>query len=197
MASVAHGDPGCSRPPSLTPADFNYGADEYDAEGNEEPKALPEGSETMPYIDESPTMSPQLSARGQESGDGVSPTPADGLGTGVGARGSGGPARLSAVLVVLCDLGGLCPPARFLLAVAVWAPGSSSSGDAMPVGHAVSLPRGATPVAEPGGDGLAGERGPGAGARPGCWKRGVPGWCPAPGAPGDGAQRLRRAAGSI
>ncbi|KAJ7403401.1 active breakpoint cluster region-related protein-like isoform X2 [Pitangus sulphuratus] len=63
-------------------SNFNYGADEYDAEGNEEPKALPEGSETMPYIDESPTMSPQLSARGQESGDGVSPTPTDGLGTG-------------------------------------------------------------------------------------------------------------------
>lgn len=78
--------PGCSSPPSLPLADFNYGADEYDAEGNEEPKALPEGSETMPYIDESPTMSPQLSARGQESGDGVSPTPTDGLGTGVGAR---------------------------------------------------------------------------------------------------------------
>ncbi|NXX27127.1 ABR protein, partial [Nicator chloris] len=69
-------------------ADFNYGADEYDAEGNEEPKALPEGSETMPYIDESPTMSPQLSARGQESGDGVSPTPTDGLGTG-GERDTG------------------------------------------------------------------------------------------------------------
>ncbi|NWR19365.1 ABR protein, partial [Emberiza fucata] len=69
-------------------ADFNYGADEYDAEGNEEPKALPEGSETMPYIDESPTMSPQLSARGQDSGDGVSPTPTDGLGTG-GERDAG------------------------------------------------------------------------------------------------------------
>ncbi|XP_009326937.1 PREDICTED: active breakpoint cluster region-related protein [Pygoscelis adeliae] len=67
---------------------FNYGADEYDAEGNEEPKVLPEGSETMPYIDESPTMSPQLSARGQESGDGVSPTPTDGLGTG-GERDAG------------------------------------------------------------------------------------------------------------
>lgn len=93
--------PGCSRPPSLTPTDFNYGADEYDAEGNEEPKALPEGSETMPYIDESPTMSPQLSARGQESGDGVSPTPTDGLGTGVGAGGSACPARLSAVFLVL------------------------------------------------------------------------------------------------
>ncbi|POI30991.1 hypothetical protein CIB84_005258 [Bambusicola thoracicus] len=63
-------------------SNFNYGAEDYDAEGNEEPKALPEGSETMPYIDESPTMSPQLSARGQESGDGVSPTPTDGLSTG-------------------------------------------------------------------------------------------------------------------
>lgn len=73
------------RPLLFLLADFSYGADEYDAEGNEEPKALPEGSETMPYIDESPTMSPQLSARSQESGDGISPTPADGLGTGVGA----------------------------------------------------------------------------------------------------------------
>ncbi|XP_059573475.1 active breakpoint cluster region-related protein isoform X3 [Alligator mississippiensis] len=70
------------RPLLFLLADFSYGADEYDAEGNEEPKAPPEGSETMPYIDESPTMSPQLSARSQESGDGISPTPADGLGTG-------------------------------------------------------------------------------------------------------------------
>ncbi|CAM5104422.1 unnamed protein product [Natator depressus] len=68
--------------------DFNYGAEDYDAEGNEEPKVPPEGSETMPYIDESPTMSPQLSARGQESGDGVSPTPTDSLGTG-GERDAG------------------------------------------------------------------------------------------------------------
>lgn len=42
----------------------------------------------MPYIDESPTMSPQLSARGQESGDGISPTPTDGLSTGVGDLGT-------------------------------------------------------------------------------------------------------------
>ncbi|XP_030392984.1 active breakpoint cluster region-related protein isoform X4 [Gopherus evgoodei] len=69
-------------------ADFNYGAEDYDAEGNEEPKVPPEGSETMPYIDESPTMSPQLSARSQDSGDGVSPTPTDGLGTG-GERDAG------------------------------------------------------------------------------------------------------------
>uniref|UniRef100_A0A8D2LGR8 ABR activator of RhoGEF and GTPase n=1 Tax=Varanus komodoensis TaxID=61221 RepID=A0A8D2LGR8_VARKO len=38
----------------------------------------------MPYIDESPTMSPQLSARGREGGDGsdgISPTPTDELST--------------------------------------------------------------------------------------------------------------------
>ncbi|KAM4699204.1 active breakpoint cluster region-related protein isoform 6-T6 [Discoglossus pictus] len=59
--------------------DFNYGTDGYDPEGNEEQKSSHEGSETMPYIDESPTMSPQLSARSQESGDGVSPTPPESL----------------------------------------------------------------------------------------------------------------------
>ncbi|XP_072273786.1 active breakpoint cluster region-related protein [Pyxicephalus adspersus] len=59
--------------------DFNYGTDQYDAEGNEEQKSSREGSETMPYIDESPTMSPQLSARSQDSVDGVSPTPTEGL----------------------------------------------------------------------------------------------------------------------
>uniref|UniRef100_A0A670KJU7 Active breakpoint cluster region-related protein n=1 Tax=Podarcis muralis TaxID=64176 RepID=A0A670KJU7_PODMU len=75
--------------------DFNYGMEDYDAEGNEEPKAPPGGSETMPYIDESPTMSPQLSARGQEGGNGgdgcesLSPTPADGLGTVVSDAGKG------------------------------------------------------------------------------------------------------------
>uniref|UniRef100_A0A8C5QLA4 Active breakpoint cluster region-related protein n=1 Tax=Leptobrachium leishanense TaxID=445787 RepID=A0A8C5QLA4_9ANUR len=57
--------------------DFNYGTDGYDAEGNEEQKSSREGSETMPYIDESPTMSPQLSARSQDSVDGVSPTPTE------------------------------------------------------------------------------------------------------------------------
>ncbi|XP_072834749.2 active breakpoint cluster region-related protein isoform X2 [Pogona vitticeps] len=68
---------------------FNYGTEEYDAEGNEEPKVPPGGSETMPYIDESPTMSPHLGARNPEGGsagdnrdgsESVSPTPADGLG---------------------------------------------------------------------------------------------------------------------
>uniref|UniRef100_A0ACB8ECR1 Uncharacterized protein n=1 Tax=Sphaerodactylus townsendi TaxID=933632 RepID=A0ACB8ECR1_9SAUR len=60
---------------------FNYGSEDYDAEGNEEPKVLPSGPETMPYIDESPTMSPQLSTRAQEgNGDGnegVTPTAPD------------------------------------------------------------------------------------------------------------------------
>lgn len=65
-------------------SDFSYGADDYDAEGHEEQKGPPEGSETMPYIDESPTMSPQLSARSQGSGDSISPTPPEGLAPGVG-----------------------------------------------------------------------------------------------------------------
>ncbi|XP_059990476.1 active breakpoint cluster region-related protein isoform X1 [Lagenorhynchus albirostris] len=66
-------------------ADFSYGADDYDGEGNEEQKGPPEGSETMPYIDESPTMSPQLSARNQGGGDSISPTPPEGLAPGVEA----------------------------------------------------------------------------------------------------------------
>ncbi|XP_046532071.1 active breakpoint cluster region-related protein isoform X1 [Equus quagga] len=66
-------------------ADFSYGADDYDGEGNEEQKGPPEGSETMPYIDESPTMSPQLSARSQGGGDSISPTPPEGLAPGVDA----------------------------------------------------------------------------------------------------------------
>ncbi|XP_068945822.1 active breakpoint cluster region-related protein isoform X2 [Petaurus breviceps papuanus] len=61
-------------------SNFSYGADDYDGEGNEEQKVPPEGSETMPYIDESPTMSPQLSARSQGGGDGILPTPPEGLG---------------------------------------------------------------------------------------------------------------------
>ncbi|MBZ3890774.1 Active breakpoint cluster region-related protein [Sciurus carolinensis] len=66
-------------------SDFSYGADDYDAEGHEEQKGPPEGSETMPYIDESPTMSPQLSTRSQGGGDGISPTPPEGLAPGVEA----------------------------------------------------------------------------------------------------------------
>ncbi|XP_060545388.1 basic salivary proline-rich protein 3-like [Pantherophis guttatus] len=70
-----------------TPADFNYPPEDYDAEGNEEVRVRPGSSETMPYIDESPTMSPQLGARNPDGGNGggtsqsVSPIPADGLGT--------------------------------------------------------------------------------------------------------------------
>ncbi|XP_023575808.1 active breakpoint cluster region-related protein isoform X1 [Octodon degus] len=66
-------------------ADFSYAADDYDTEGHEEQKGPPEGSETMPYIDESPTMSPQLSARSQGGGDSISPTPPEGLAHGVEA----------------------------------------------------------------------------------------------------------------
>ncbi|XP_071066549.1 active breakpoint cluster region-related protein isoform X2 [Dasypus novemcinctus] len=69
----------------VSSADFSYGADDFDGEGHEEQKGPPEGSETMPYIDESPTMSPQLSARGQGGGDGISPTPPEGLAPGVEA----------------------------------------------------------------------------------------------------------------
>lgn len=65
-------------------SDFSYGAEDYDAEGHEEQKGPPEGSETMPYIDESPTMSPQLSARSQGGGESISPTPPEGLAPGVG-----------------------------------------------------------------------------------------------------------------
>uniref|UniRef100_A0A2K5DP77 ABR activator of RhoGEF and GTPase n=1 Tax=Aotus nancymaae TaxID=37293 RepID=A0A2K5DP77_AOTNA len=66
-------------------SNFSYAADDYDAEGHEEQKGPPEGSEAMPYIDESPTMSPQLSARSQAGGDRVSPTPPEGLAPGVEA----------------------------------------------------------------------------------------------------------------
>ncbi|KAG7314588.1 hypothetical protein KOW79_021891 [Hemibagrus wyckioides] len=56
--------------------DFNYNTDGYDGDGAEDRKSQ-DGSETMPFIDESPTMSPQLCVR--PDGDPVSPTPPDGL----------------------------------------------------------------------------------------------------------------------
>ncbi|MGH0175766.1 UNVERIFIED_CONTAM: hypothetical protein FKN15_071349 [Acipenser sinensis] len=56
--------------------DFNYNTDGYDGDATDEHKSQ-DGSETMPFIDESPTMSPQLSARSQDSGDAVSPSPND------------------------------------------------------------------------------------------------------------------------
>ncbi|TSP36079.1 Breakpoint cluster region protein [Bagarius yarrelli] len=55
---------------------FNYNTDGYDGDGAEDRKSQ-DGSETMPFIDESPTMSPQLCV--QTHGDSVSPTPLDGL----------------------------------------------------------------------------------------------------------------------
>ncbi|XP_076025175.1 active breakpoint cluster region-related protein isoform X3 [Genypterus blacodes] len=55
---------------------FNYNTDGYEGDAAEDGKSQ-DGSETMPYIDESPTMSPQLcTPRGP---DGVSPTPPEGL----------------------------------------------------------------------------------------------------------------------
>ncbi|KAJ8266321.1 hypothetical protein GJAV_G00129070 [Gymnothorax javanicus] len=57
--------------------DFNYNTDGYDGDAAEDRKSQ-EGSETMPFIDESPTMSPQLCARGPD-GEAVSPTPHEGL----------------------------------------------------------------------------------------------------------------------
>ncbi|XP_078392870.1 uncharacterized protein LOC144676266, partial [Cetorhinus maximus] len=55
-------------------ADFNY-TDGYDGDTADEPRATEEASETMPFIDESPTMSPQLSARTHETSDALSSTP--------------------------------------------------------------------------------------------------------------------------
>ncbi|XP_035289114.1 active breakpoint cluster region-related protein isoform X2 [Anguilla anguilla] len=58
-------------------ADFNYNTDGYDGDAAEDRKSQ-DGSETMPFIDESPTMSPQLCARGPD-GEAMSPTPHEGL----------------------------------------------------------------------------------------------------------------------
>uniref|UniRef100_A0A8C1LWH5 ABR activator of RhoGEF and GTPase n=1 Tax=Cyprinus carpio TaxID=7962 RepID=A0A8C1LWH5_CYPCA len=57
--------------------DFNYNTDGYEGDTAEDRKSQ-DGSETMPFIDESPTMSPHLCARGQD-GEAISPTPAEGL----------------------------------------------------------------------------------------------------------------------
>ncbi|XP_041053268.1 active breakpoint cluster region-related protein isoform X2 [Carcharodon carcharias] len=58
-------------------SNFNY-TDGYDGDTADEPRATEEASETMPFIDESPTMSPQLSARTHETSDALSSTP-DGM----------------------------------------------------------------------------------------------------------------------
>uniref|UniRef100_A0A9J7WWG0 Active breakpoint cluster region-related protein n=3 Tax=Cyprinus carpio TaxID=7962 RepID=A0A9J7WWG0_CYPCA len=57
-------------------ADFNYNTDGYEGDTAEDRKSQ-DGSETMPFIDESPTMSPHLCAQGQD-GEAVSPTPPEG-----------------------------------------------------------------------------------------------------------------------
>uniref|UniRef100_A0A671S475 Active breakpoint cluster region-related protein-like n=1 Tax=Sinocyclocheilus anshuiensis TaxID=1608454 RepID=A0A671S475_9TELE len=56
--------------PLFFPSDFNYNTDGYEGDTAEDRKSQ-DGSETMPFIDESPTMSPHLCARGQdgEAGD--------------------------------------------------------------------------------------------------------------------------------
>ncbi|XP_044077907.1 active breakpoint cluster region-related protein isoform X1 [Siniperca chuatsi] len=59
-------------------ADFNYNTDGYEGDGAEDGKSQ-DGSETLPYIDESPTMSPQLCVPQGPDGETVSPTPPEGL----------------------------------------------------------------------------------------------------------------------
>ncbi|XP_035034130.2 active breakpoint cluster region-related protein isoform X1 [Hippoglossus stenolepis] len=59
-------------------ADFNYNTDGYEGDGAEDGKSQ-DGSETLPYIDESPTMSPQLCVPQGPDGEAVSPTPPEGL----------------------------------------------------------------------------------------------------------------------
>ncbi|XP_053296891.1 active breakpoint cluster region-related protein isoform X1 [Pleuronectes platessa] len=58
--------------------DFNYNTDGYEGDGAEDGKSQ-DGSETLPYIDESPTMSPQLCVPQSPDGEAVSPTPPEGL----------------------------------------------------------------------------------------------------------------------
>ncbi|XP_034088860.1 active breakpoint cluster region-related protein isoform X1 [Gymnodraco acuticeps] len=59
-------------------ADFNYNTDGYEGDGAEDGKSQ-DGSETLPFIDESPTMSPQLCAPQGPDGEAVSPTPPESL----------------------------------------------------------------------------------------------------------------------
>uniref|UniRef100_A0A8C6UTK2 ABR activator of RhoGEF and GTPase n=1 Tax=Neogobius melanostomus TaxID=47308 RepID=A0A8C6UTK2_9GOBI len=58
--------------------DFNYNTDGYEADGAEDGKSQ-DGSEPLRFIDESPTMSPQLGAPLGPNGEAVSPTPPEGL----------------------------------------------------------------------------------------------------------------------
>uniref|UniRef100_A0A8C5AWL7 Active breakpoint cluster region-related protein n=1 Tax=Gadus morhua TaxID=8049 RepID=A0A8C5AWL7_GADMO len=72
----------CPNPLSscLSLSDFNYTTDGYEGDGPEDVKSQ-DGSETMPFIDESPTMSPQLCT---PHGDAASPSPPEGLLPGKG-----------------------------------------------------------------------------------------------------------------
>uniref|UniRef100_A0A8C7WHY9 Active breakpoint cluster region-related protein n=1 Tax=Oncorhynchus mykiss TaxID=8022 RepID=A0A8C7WHY9_ONCMY len=56
---------------------FNYNTDGYDGDAAEDHKSQ-DGSETMPFIDESPTISPSLCACGPD-GDAISPVPPEDL----------------------------------------------------------------------------------------------------------------------
>ncbi|XP_012726697.2 active breakpoint cluster region-related protein isoform X1 [Fundulus heteroclitus] len=58
-------------------ADFNYNTDGYDGDGAEDGKSQ-DSSETLPYIDESPTMSPQLCVPQGPDGEAGSPSPLEG-----------------------------------------------------------------------------------------------------------------------
>uniref|UniRef100_A0A8C8I5A9 Active breakpoint cluster region-related protein n=1 Tax=Oncorhynchus tshawytscha TaxID=74940 RepID=A0A8C8I5A9_ONCTS len=58
-------------------SDFNYNTDGYDGDAAEDHKSQ-DGSETMPFIDESPTISPSLCACGPD-GDAISPVPPEDL----------------------------------------------------------------------------------------------------------------------
>ncbi|KAM6907024.1 active breakpoint cluster region-related protein isoform 1-T1 [Xenentodon cancila] len=73
----AHGLPRLSWIDTLY-SNFNYNTDGYEGDGAEDGKSQ-DGSETLPYIDESPTMSPQLCAPQGPDGETVSPTPPEGL----------------------------------------------------------------------------------------------------------------------
>ncbi|XP_024287507.1 active breakpoint cluster region-related protein isoform X3 [Oncorhynchus tshawytscha] len=58
-------------------SNFNYNTDGYDGDAAEDHKSQ-DGSETMPFIDESPTISPSLCACGPD-GDAISPVPPEDL----------------------------------------------------------------------------------------------------------------------
>ncbi|MED6294587.1 hypothetical protein CHARACLAT_022613 [Characodon lateralis] len=67
----------CLSLPSTYTSDFNYNTDGYDGDGAEDGKSQ-DSSETLPFIDESPTMSPQLCVPQGPDGEAVSPTTLEG-----------------------------------------------------------------------------------------------------------------------